>query len=64
MELIKLSNKLIEKGKSINGGYSKHQLELLGIDWPPKKGWKKQIIGKQIQKNILDKFIELKDKHN
>ena len=41
---------------------NKEQLELLGIDWPPKNGWIKTLIGLEI--NILehDELLRLKDK--
>ena len=35
---------IIEKGKTSNGGYTKRQLEIIGVEWPPHKGWKKEFI--------------------
>ena len=54
---------MIVKGLSINGGYNKNQLAYLGIDWPPVKGWKKQIIGNDIDKITYDKFINEINNH-
>ena len=64
-ELCILTEDILNKGKSKNGGYSKKQLELIGINWPPIKGWKKKCYSGNYfisSKNIL-KFISLKDKH-
>jgi len=32
--------------KSPAGGYSKATLDTLGVAWPPRKGWKQEIIDK------------------
>ena len=34
----------LESRKSSNGGYTKATLRDLGVSWPPKKGWKQEII--------------------
>ena len=63
LEVEIITNKLIESGKSINGGWSREQLKLLGISWPPPIGWKESVISKSILKIDADKYISLKDKH-
>lgn len=40
----KLAKAKIERLISANGGYSKEALEFLGVSWPPKKGWKENLI--------------------
>ena len=42
--------------KTNNGGYTKHTLQLLKIDWPPPKGWRKQLINTSIPKSIYNKI--------
>ena len=32
--------------KTPKGGYTRETLLMLGVKWPPKKGWKKEIIEK------------------
>ena len=34
----------LESRKTANGGYTKATLTELGVAWPPKKGWKQEII--------------------
>ncbi len=58
-----LTNEMIEQGRSRNGGWSLDQFRLLGFDSFPQKGWKKVLIGKEIEPEIIKQFIELKDKH-
>lgn len=56
-KLITITDTLVERGKSAAGGFSKAQLSLLGIAWPPAAGWKKQIIGQQITEEAAAQFI-------
>ena len=58
-----ITNELIVKGKSSNGGWSSKQLKLLGVAWPPQTGWLKKLIGKKVDEKIMLKFIRLKDHH-
>jgi hypothetical protein len=39
----------LEQNKTAAGAYSKQQLKVLGIDWPPRKGWQKKVIGTEIR---------------
>lgn len=50
----------LEDTKSSNGGWSKAQLALLGVPWPPVKGWKEQI---QPSQEILAQVLALRDAH-
>ena len=63
MTKIKLTENDIKNGESKNGGYSKQQLELVGVKWPPRKGCKKEIIGKTFDGEVINQFISLKDQH-
>jgi len=51
-----ISKNDIEKLQTGNGGYDKKTLALFGIKWPPKKGWKKKAIGKEVDK---EKYMQL-----
>lgn len=48
----------IKKYRSKNGGYTKKQLNAVGIEWPPRKGWINEVVGKEIaddEKIIFEK---------
>ena len=45
---ITLTKESIEALKTGSGGYSRVVLNMMGIQWPPKKGWKTQAIGKEV----------------
>ena len=54
-----VTKKHIELAKTKNGGWTKKQLEILGISWPPYKGWKNDVIKNHIiiSNELLNKFI-------
>lgn len=58
-----LTKEMIDAGASLNGGWSRKQTDLLGVQWPLKNGWKKAMIGKRISKEHYTAFLELRDKH-
>jgi len=43
-----ITSELIDQLRTPAGGRTKESLALLGVDWPPQKGWKDRIIGKEI----------------
>lgn len=59
-----LTKELFELGKSSNNGWSEEQLRLFGIEkYLLIKGWKHTIIGKDFPKEVIDRFLALKDAH-
>lgn len=60
---MKLSREDIEKGRSINGGWSQRQLELLGVKWPLPKGWARSLVGTEVDERQYANFLALKDQH-
>jgi len=58
-----LTKEIFDSGLSSNGGYNSKQLKTLGVDIRFNKGWKWRIIGSDIPKKAIDKFLELKDIH-
>lgn len=55
-----LTREILIAGKSDCGGWSKSQLELIGVKWPPTKGWMDQVIGKDFENSVLENFVKLK----
>lgn len=45
-----ITQELIEAARTPAGGFSAARLWLLGVSWPPKKGWRKRIEGKPISR--------------
>lgn len=60
---IEITYKLIEDGRSSNGGWSRYQLALLGVSWPPPLGWQKEVVGRSMSEEDAILFVDLKNKH-
>jgi len=58
-----LTDKLIDCGRSKAGGWSRPQLACLGVAWPPRRGWKRALVGTNIQDAVYNKFLSLKNRH-
>ncbi len=57
-----LTFEMIHSVKSGSGGWNKTQLALLGVDWPPPKGWIEKLIGKEIDQTTFDRLSSLRGK--
>ncbi|MDR2195729.1 MAG: hypothetical protein LBE50_03890 [Gallionellaceae bacterium] len=58
-----VSDEFIASGQSANGGWSKRQLEILGVDWPPLTGWRKRVAGRSLDATHAHEFLSLKNQH-
>lgn len=47
----------MECGRSSAGGYNRKQLAAIGVEWPPQKGWLKDLIGKEIESSSYQAFL-------
>jgi len=59
-ELVRVTQELIEQGKSGSGGWNRAQLMILLVPWPPRKGWRRRIENTQITKSEADRFVALR----
>lgn len=49
---MKITDEWVRANATRNGGYTRKQLELIGVDWPPIAGWKKEISGREIDEAV------------
>jgi len=61
---MKLTREMIQSGASIAGGWNRAQLTVLGVSWPPKKGWAKALAGTEISEDAYAQFLKLKKSEN
>lgn len=57
---MKVSKKLLMNHRTERGAWTRAQFKVLGLPWPPTKGWQQRIIGKELTKEELDEFIRCK----
>jgi hypothetical protein len=46
----------IDQHKTENGAWTRKQIEALGLTWPPKKGWKKRVVGTELTEKQQAEF--------
>lgn len=63
--LIRITRDMIIAGRSSNGGWSRQQLKILGVEWPLKRGWKTRILNMDLRlfQQDYDRFLSLKNAH-
>jgi hypothetical protein len=58
---MRIGEALLLQGRTLEGGWTKAQFKILGVPWPPRKGWKKSVIGKAITEDEVKRFIEARE---
>lgn len=58
---MKLTYQNIMALQSLNRGWNHKVLELIGVSWPPQRGWIKKITGTEIEESTYNQAFELKD---
>lgn len=56
---MKLTHELIHAAKTQKGGWTKAQLEVIGVSWPPVNGWRHNVVGKEISEADYQRFCDL-----
>ena len=60
-EKVLVTEDILLDGMSERGGWNKRQLEILGVPWPPPKGWKKWVSGYlKLPKSEVERFLSLR----
>ena len=57
---MKVTLSLIEAGKSIRGGWTREQVELLGESWPLKPGWQMRAMLRTIKPQDAERYLALR----
>lgn len=58
--MLTITDTLLLAGSNGPGGWCAKQLAVLGVEWPPPRGWKSDLIGNQIPQGIYEKFLRLR----
>lgn len=58
---VTLTDALIKEGFSDIGGVTKKQIELLGAEYPPARGWIKELIMTEISLENYESYLSLKN---
>lgn len=55
--MVPVTVKLIAAGRSTRGGWTRAQLALLGVPWPPSPGWQNAALGRLIPRLDAERFV-------
>jgi hypothetical protein len=58
---MKITREFLDAGRSERGGWLKAQLAILGVSWPPMRGWPARVLGKEIPDSAAERFVALKN---
>lgn len=54
-----LTRELLKNGMCKQAGISRAQLRLIGLDWPPKKGWMDAMVGVWVDDLDYERFCQI-----
>ena len=60
VKTIQVTRELIQSGMSPGGGWTKEQLAILGVRWPPKTGWREWAERRQVSESEARRFVEMR----
>lgn len=54
--MFRVTQEWLEEFRTDEGGYTRDQLQQLGVGWPPPKGWKRRATGLRIKVSQRKRF--------
>lgn len=57
--MITVDKKFIMKHRTARGAWTRAQLNIIGVSWPPAQGWIARVAGKQITESEAEEFKRL-----
>lgn len=57
--MIAVDKKFIMKYRTARGAWTRAQLNIIGVSWPPAQGWIARVTGKQITESEAEEFKRL-----
>jgi hypothetical protein len=61
LDTIEITRELLNAGRGADGTYTRAQLEVLGVEWPPPRGWRSSVVGRRVPVEVAEEFLELRD---
>ncbi|MDC0637477.1 hypothetical protein OAP25_02130 [Flavobacteriaceae bacterium] len=59
---MKLTKQFLLDNRTKSGAWTREQLRIIGVNWPPVKGWQSLVAGKELTGAEVAEFIRAKDK--
>lgn len=55
--MVKITRELIHGAATQYGAWTRAQLDVLGVAWPPKQGWQNRLIGMEVEDSVWAQFV-------
>jgi len=59
---MKITKRFLMDNRTKSGAWTAEQLRIIGVKWPPVKGWQGRMVGKELTGAEVAEFILAKDK--
>ena len=60
-QVVTVTGEFLARGMSDRGGWTRAQLAILGVGWPPSPGWRIDAAGKRLTQEQADEFLALRN---
>lgn len=57
---MKITEDCFNSWRTRAGGFTRAQINLLGLEWPPVKGWKASLINTEISEKLYQEILSAK----
>jgi hypothetical protein len=55
---VTITREMLASAKTEADGYTRAQMDVFDIDWPPPKGWPTLLIGQVVEQDQFDRFMQ------
>lgn len=58
-EWVEIDYEMLDAARTSRGGWSRAQLQVLGVPWPPPTGWMRRTVGRRVRRADFETFALL-----
>ena len=59
-QYVEIDEEILDRARTPRGGWTKAQLEVLGVGWPPPQGWRRRVVGQLATRSAIERFVKLR----
>lgn len=51
-----MTDEMLDDAKTAGGAWTRAQLSVIGVEWPPRRGWRQWVVGKDYPEETIARF--------
>jgi hypothetical protein len=55
---VTITPEMLVRAKTKAGGYTRAQMDVFEVAWPPPPGWPRFLIGREVEQEQFDRFVQ------